>query len=143
MVEQLPVLVKLPGCGRRAALAKSHGPYIGRTPWRAVPSQDALRILLEQHLKGLGRETPVVARKGVDVKIEGTANKQNAVRPEHAMDFLEAAPEARHMLERTHGDDCAESALGERQGLDIRNLVHPWSRARVDAEIIFTRKERP
>src|SRR5205807_7548100 len=110
---------------------------------RAVPSQNPLWIAFEQDLEGLGREAPVVTRVSVNVKVKGTANKQNPVRPEHAMDFLEAAPEVRHMLERAHGNDRAEGALGERQGLDIGDLVHPWSRARVDADVILARKERP
>ena len=59
------------------------------------------------------------------------------------MNFLETAPEAGNVLKCAHGNDRAESALGERQRFHVRDLIHPWSRSRVHAEITLTRKERP
>src|SRR5258708_38386405 len=103
-VEQLPVGVILPACDRRIPLTKGHSPHVGGAPRRAMPSQNPLWIAFEQHLERLRREAPVVARISVDVKVEGTANEQNPVRPGDAMDFLAAAPEARHMRGRTHGN---------------------------------------
>ena len=58
-------------------------------------------------------------------------------------DVLQAAPEVANVLKRVEDDDGAEGAVGKGEVLDIGDLIHPWSRPRVDAEVRLPLKEGP
>ena len=79
----------------------------------------------------------------MDVEVERAGHQERPVGPQHTPHFLEAAPEARHVLEGAHGDDGAEGGVGEGQFLHVGDLIDAGAGAGVDAEVFLAAEERP
>src|SRR5579871_2148747 len=107
-----------------------------------MPAHQATRIFLQQHSQRLRRETPIIARMIVDVKVKRARDQQSPVRSKHAPNFVKTAPEVPHVLEGTHRDDGTREAVREWQILDIGDAIDPWPRPNVDADVLAAEKER-
>src|SRR5262249_53485734 len=126
---------------RPALFAKGDGPHARRSRLRSVPADDLAGIALEQKLEGRGGETPVVVGIVVDAEVKRARQQQDAIGPQHAVDLVEPAPEAAHMLEGVEADHRADRAGLLRQILDLRDAIDARPRTHVDADIRATWKE--
>ena len=140
--EQRLVAVKLPRRDRRPFLAEGQAPDVGRPRRRPVPAEDLAGVVFEQQFQGVGCEAPVVARVFVDVEVERRGDEQRAVGPEHAADFVEAAPEATDVLEGLQRQDRADGGVGLRQRLHVADEVHAGAGPHVEADVGPAGKER-
>src|SRR5262249_21985597 len=90
----------------------------------------------------LWSEPPVIRWKCMHVQVKRTRDQHSTIGPEHAIDLIEATPEALHVLECGQSDDGADRAIRQWKGFNVADDVHTGPGAAVKPVIGLARKER-
>ena len=100
-----------------------------------MPADHPRRVFGQEQFESLRREPPVVAGEAVLVKVERAGQQQDAVGAQHAVDLLEADPEAADVLKGVEGDHRADRGVRLRQALDVGHAIDPRPGAEIDAAV--------